>query len=81
MNVKIYSKIAGQCPYCEKAKKFFTSKGITYQEVIVGIDIAEDAFRALTGMTTKPAIYINGNLIGGYTDLIDYAVEHQDMFE
>lgn len=80
MNVKIYSKPAGQCPYCEKAKKFFTSKNIAYQEVIVGIDIAEDAFRVLTGMSTKPAIYIDGKLIGGYTDLVDYAVENEGLF-
>ena len=81
INVKIYSKPAGSCPYCEKAKKFFTGRNISYQEVIVGIEIAEDDFRKITGMTTKPAIYINGKLIGGYTELVNYVVENPEIFE
>ncbi len=66
--VKIYSK--SYCPYCDRAKALFKSKGVSYDEVM--LDDKDDEFMALkqkTGLMTVPQIFINDTLIGGYTDL------------
>jgi len=78
MNVKIYTR--DNCPYCVRAKDFFAKKNITVQEVKVERDIARDSYFTLTGMKTVPAIYINGKLIGGYTDLVEYAADNPGEF-
>lgn len=77
MNVKIYTKEG--CPYCVRAKDFFNKKNIKVQEVTER-EISKDTFYTLTGMKTWPAIYIDGKLIGGYTDLIKHVAENSDKF-
>ena len=67
-NVKIYSKT--YCPYCDRAKALFKSKGINYEEVM--LDDKDDEFAKLkqkTGLMTVPQIFIGELLVGGYTDL------------
>ena len=67
-NVKIYSKT--YCPYCDRAKALFKSKGINYEEVM--LDDKDDEFAKLkqkTGLMTVPQIFIGEQLVGGYTDL------------
>jgi glutaredoxin 3 len=58
------------CGYCERAKTLLEARGIEYEEVAVDDD---PAFRQklfeLTGGWTVPQIVINGNPIGGYTEL------------
>jgi glutaredoxin 3 len=66
--VLIYTK--GYCPYCDKAKHLLTKKGVTFKEVNVEND--EKTFTELkekTGLRTVPQIFINGHLIGGFTDM------------
>lgn len=66
--VLIYSKT--YCPYCDRAKSLFKSKGINYEEIM--LDDKDDEFTALkqkTGMMTVPQIFIGDKLVGGYTDL------------
>jgi glutaredoxin 3 len=66
--VMIYSKT--YCPYCDRAKALFKSKGVTYEEVM--LDDKDDEFSALkkkTGLMTVPQIFINDTLVGGYSDL------------
>ncbi len=71
-NVKIYSK--KYCPYCVKAKHFFDDKGIPYEEIDVTSDLEQlEALKKMTQHLTVPQIFINGQFIGGYTDLIDAA--------
>jgi glutaredoxin 3 len=78
MNVKIYTR--DDCPYCVRAKDFFAKKNISVQEVKVGRDIARDDYSTLTGMKSVPAIYIGNKLIGGYTDLVEYAADNPGEF-
>lgn len=68
--VVIYSKT--YCPYCVRAKRLFESKGQDYEEIMVDSDpqIFND-LKKKTGMLTVPQIFINDQLIGGYTDLAD----------
>ncbi len=66
--VMIYSK--SYCPYCDRAKALFKSKGVSYEEVM--LDDKDDEFAKLkqkTGLMTVPQIFINESLVGGYSDL------------
>lgn len=66
--VLIYSKT--YCPYCDRAKALFKSKNVSYEEIMV--DDKPDVYTELkqrTGMMTVPQIFINDQLVGGYTDL------------
>ena len=66
--VKIYSKT--YCPYCDRAKALLTSKGVAFEEI--NLEGKPDEMQALvkeTGMRTVPQIFINGKLVGGFTDL------------
>ena len=66
--VVIYSKT--YCPFCVRAKSLFDDKGVSYEEIMVDSD--PQMFMDLkkkTGMMTVPQIFIDDELIGGYTDL------------
>jgi glutaredoxin 3 len=58
------------CGYCVRAKTLLESKAIPYEEVSLD---DEPGFRAalheLTGGWTVPQIVIDGEPIGGYTEL------------
>ena len=58
------------CPYCDRAKVFLDGKGIKY-EVVDLTDKPEElmAWKQKTGWSTVPMIFINDELIGGYSDL------------
>ena len=66
--VIIYSK--NNCPYCVRAKNLFKSKNVVFKEINVeGDDKLYNELKQKTGLMTVPQIFINGNLIGGYSDL------------
>jgi glutaredoxin 3 len=58
------------CGYCVRAKTLLDSRGIPYEEIELDDD---PAFRQtvydLTGNWTVPQILIDGEPIGGYTEL------------
>lgn len=58
------------CGYCVRAKTLLDGKGIAYEEISLDDD---PAFRRnlhdLTGGWTVPQILIDGDPIGGYTEL------------
>ncbi len=58
------------CPYCDRAKVLLDNKGIQF-EVIDLTDKPEElqAWKEKTGWKTVPMIFINDELVGGYTDL------------
>ena len=65
--VKMYTK--DYCPYCKSAKQLFKNKGITVQEIDLTDNPEEfQKLREQTGLMTVPQIFINGKLIGGYSD-------------
>ena len=58
------------CPYCDRAVNFLNGKGIAYDVVDLTNKPEEiDRIKAETGWRTVPIILINGQLVGGYTDL------------
>jgi len=68
--VEIYSK--SNCSYCDMAMNFFDSKGISY-EVYSADDqnVFKEMLERNPSARTVPQIFIDDQLIGGYTDLIE----------
>ena len=74
--VKIYTKTT--CPACDLAKKILTEKGATYTEITMDNKPKEyEELKARTGMQTVPQIFINGELIGGCSDLMTLDKENK----
>lgn len=63
------------CPYCQKAKFFFDEHNVEYTEIPCE-DREDEAREELTkkwnlkSLATFPQIIIDGENIGGYSDLI-----------
>jgi glutaredoxin len=69
MQVKMYTKEF--CSFCYAAKRLLTKRGISYQEILLtGALETEQEMRDVTGNSTVPQILIDGNAIGGYTELV-----------
>ncbi|MDG0966267.1 MAG: glutaredoxin domain-containing protein [SAR86 cluster bacterium] len=70
-NVEIYSK--SNCVFCDKAKNYFSQNEISYVEYNVEKpEIFEALMSRNPNARTMPQIFINDELIGGYTDLIEW---------
>ena len=72
--VEIYSK--SNCSYCVMAMNFFESKNVDY-EVYSTDDpnIFDEMMERNPYARTLPQIFIDDELIGGYTDLIEKYTE------
>ena len=73
MNIKIYSK--PNCVYCTKAKALVKGLKLQYEELIFGKDFntPEELYEAIgKKVRTMPQIMIEGELIGGYNQLVEY---------
>lgn len=67
-NVLIYTK--SNCPYCIRAKDLLAQKGVAFKEIYLDDKPEEYAtLKQRTGMMTVPQIFINDQLIGGFTDM------------
>ena len=69
--VEIYSKFL--CPYCARAKRLLSDKGVQYEEYEITGDSAKraDMLGRASGRTTVPQIFIDGRHIGGSDDLAE----------
>ena len=68
--VSLFTKMG--CPFCAKAKGMLSQKGLDYEEIVLGRDITTRSLRAMTGATTVPQVFIDGQLIGGSEALESY---------
>ncbi len=68
-NVEIYTKT--NCPYCYRARKLLTSKGVAFDEydVTAGGSRRQEMLDRAPGRTTLPQIFIGDRHIGGFDDL------------
>ena len=71
----IYSK--DNCVYCVKAKSLLNNLGLTYTEKKLENFLTTEALFEDIGKNVKsmPQIKINGELIGGYNQLIEYLTD------
>jgi glutaredoxin-like YruB-family protein len=65
MEIKIYS--TPTCPYCKRAKEYFSSKGVSYDDIDVSNNqTALEEMVKISGQMGVPVIVINGNVIVGF---------------
>jgi glutaredoxin len=68
MKAIIWSKY--NCPYCDQAKALLKQKGYVIEERKIGDGYTkEDLLEAVPTARTVPQIFINEELIGGFTEL------------
>jgi len=74
MTILIYSK--NNCVYCNKAKALLKGLGLEYEEKSLEKDFDSDASKLIEDIgkkvRTMPQIKIDGELIGGYNQLVEY---------
>ena len=68
--VEIYSKMF--CPYCVRAKRLLSEKGVSFQEydITLGGPQRAEMIQRANGRTTVPQIFIDGAHVGGSDDLV-----------
>ena len=78
MGYTIFTK--DNCPWCYKAKDLLKAHRIEYEEMHIPRDLTREEFFAVveSNDTTKavPKIFHDGNLIGGYEDLVEWFENH-----
>ena len=85
MEIKVYTKSA--CPFCDMAKKWLDENGFEYETVLMDNEEERLAlYQSINGISENignppdvrrvnsvPQIFIDGDRIGGYDDLMKYA--------
>ena len=70
-NVEMYSK--SNCVFCDKAKHYFVQNDIPYVEHNAeSPEVFDVLMNRNPNARTMPQIFINDQLIGGYTDLMEW---------
>lgn len=68
MKAIVWSK--DMCPFCDKAKALLKLKGIQYEERNINKDYTkEQLLEAVPNARTVPQIFLDDQLVGGYTEL------------
>ncbi len=74
MTITIYSK--NNCVYCNKAKTLLKNLGLEYEEKSLEKDFGSDPSKLIEdigkNVRQMPQIKIDGELIGGYNQLIEH---------
>jgi glutaredoxin 3 len=83
MNAEIYTK--SDCKFCYKAKDLLKKKQVEYKEFIISPGFGEkeplsnqqyvskeDLLDKLPNARSIPQIWLDGNYIGGYTELFEF---------
>jgi len=72
--VIVWSKY--HCPNCDQAKALLKQQGVPFEERKIGDGYTrEELLEAIPTARTVPQIIINGNVIGGFTELRKYIDE------
>ncbi len=68
-DVEIYSSMF--CPYCHRAKRLLSDKGVAFREIDVDMDatLRRQMMERANGRHTVPQIFIDGVHVGGSDDL------------
>jgi glutaredoxin 3 len=68
MKAVVWSKNA--CPFCDQAKNLLKLKGIEFEERNISTDwTREQLLEAVPDARTVPQIFLDEQLIGGFTEL------------
>ena len=74
MTITVYSK--NNCVYCNKAKTLLKNLGLEYEEKSLEKDFGSDPSKLMEdigkNVRQMPQIKIDGDLIGGYNQLVEH---------
>ncbi len=71
MKAVVWSKY--HCPFCDQAKNLLKAKGIPFEERKIGDGwTKEELLESVPNARTVPQIFIDEQLVGGYTELREY---------
>jgi glutaredoxin-like protein len=73
INVTVFSREG--CPHCVRTKGMLNDAGIEFEELVLNRDFSESTIRAISGMTTVPQVFIDGERIGGSEEVETYLNE------
>ncbi len=76
-NVTVFTRQG--CPFCVKAKGMLRDAGLQFDELVLNRDYRESTVRAISGKTTVPQIFIDGELIGGSEELEQFLADTGDI--
>ena len=61
---------SADCPWCGDAKRMLESRGIEYEERIVGGEWSkDDLLKEAPGAKTVPQVFLDGEHVGGFAEL------------
>ena len=66
-SVAVYTRPG--CPFCYEAKERLKKHNIDFEEHVLGRDFSIKTLRAVSGTTTVPQVFIEGERIGGAQEL------------
>lgn len=76
--IVLYSK--DNCKYCEMSKALLNNKNIEFTEHRIGKDITREEFmEQFPNVRTAPAIFIDGVYIGGYTNIVEWVDQNDEL--
>lgn len=73
-NITLFSRSG--CPFCVRAKGMLHDAGLDFDELVLNRDFRESTIRAVSGTTTVPQVFIDGELIGGSEELERYLTDN-----
>lgn len=72
----VWSKLC--CPFCDQAKALLEQKGIEFEEKKIGGGYTkEQLLEAVPNARSVPQIFLDGKLIGGFTELKKHLEKEQ----
>ncbi len=74
MSEKILNEVFRKesCPWGEKAVKLLDEQGVDFHDHIFNSVKEEEDFKTKWGIDTTPQIFLNGERIGGYSELANH---------
>ncbi len=67
LDVTVFSRVG--CEHCARAKGMLEEAGIRFETLELNEAFTDRTVRAISGATTVPQIFVNGDLIGGAAEL------------
>ena len=75
LDVTVFSREG--CPFCVRAKGMLHDAGIKFEELVLNRDYTEASIRAVSGETTVPQVFVNGERVGGSEALEAWLAERE----
>lgn len=77
LDVTVFSREG--CPYCVRTKGLLSDAGIQFDELVLNRDFSESTIRAVSGKSTVPQVFINGEYIGGSEEVEAYLAQQRQQ--